>query len=63
MRYVYLVYRDWDIYNAMSASECKSSLMNISPMTTGSRAPDGNKMRWDQGLTSDTQVTGERQQP
>jgi hypothetical protein len=25
--------------------------------------PDGNEMRWYQVLTSDTQVTGERQQP
>jgi hypothetical protein len=25
--------------------------------------PDGNEMRWRQVLTSDTQVTGERQQP
>ena len=24
MRYVYLIYRDWDMYNAMSASEYQS---------------------------------------
>ena len=61
------------IVNFIRAVESRAQAVPAAPDTAASTAqrdklvrhevPDGNEMRWCQVLTSDTLVTGERQQP